>query len=107
MSPNADDYLSLFAQYRAETGARDFGAAYMEPADERYRLLFEQLCRLLVKSSAFNRAMPQEFRRTARLYLRGDRQTLKHMGQAEMRHFMLSDLYDYIQLCQRLGQHAW
>jgi predicted NAD/FAD-dependent oxidoreductase len=107
MSPDAADYLTLFSQYRADSGTQDFGAAYLEPADERYRLLFEQVCRLLVKSSDFNRAMPQEFRNTARLYLRGDRHTLKHMAQADMRHFMLSDLYDYVHLCQRAGQQAW
>lgn len=107
MSPNVDDYLTLFAHYRAAAGARSFGSAYLEPADERYRLLFEQLCRLLVKSSPFNRAMPQEFRHTARLYLRGDRRTLDKMSHADMRHFMLSDLYDYVQLCQRMGQPAW
>ena len=71
------------------------------------RLLFEQVCRLLGKRSDFNRAMPQEFRQTARLYLRGDQHTLKHMAQPQMRHFMLSDLFDYVELCQRVGQHAW
>jgi len=107
MSPNADDYLALFEQYRTDTGVRDFGRAYLEPSDERYRLLFEQACRLLVKASGFNQAMPGEFARTARLYLSGDRRTLHHMGQADMRHFMLSDLYDYLQLCRRMGQQRW
>ncbi|HET9956853.1 MAG TPA: hypothetical protein VFQ61_20295 [Polyangiaceae bacterium] len=107
MSPNAEDYLALFLNYRDESGGHDFGQAYLEPEDERYRFLFEQVCRLLVKSSAFNEALPQEFRRTARLYVRSDPQTLAHMRSAEMRHFMLSDLYDYVHLCSRLGQAPW
>ena len=107
VSPDATDFLKLFAQYGTDVGKRDFGAAYLEPDDDRYRLLFEQLCRLLIKSSPFTARMPPEFRKTARLYLQGDRRTLEHMAQPEMRHFMLSDLYDYVQLCERLGQHAW
>lgn len=104
MSPDARDYLTLFRSYQREAGARDFGQVYLEAEDERYRLLFEQVCRLLLKSSPFNRALPQEFRRTARLYVRGDPKTLAHMRSVEMRHFMLSDLYDYVHLYSRLGR---
>ena len=100
--PDATDYLALFGQYE-----HDFGAAYLEPEDERYRLLFDQACRLLIQGSAFNLAMPQEFRRTARLYLDGDAATLAHMRVAQMRHFMLSDLYDYVHLSDAMGQEAW
>ena len=107
MSPDARSYLKLFANYRDVAGDRDFGNVYLEPEDERYRLLFEQVCRLLVKSSPFNRAMPEEFRRTARRYLAGDARVLAHMRSAEMRHFMLSDLYDYVHLCSRAGQGPW
>jgi hypothetical protein len=105
--PDAQDYLLLFARYHDESGVIDFGRAYLEPEDERYRLLFQQVCRLLVKSSPFNLAMPQEFRRTARLYLAGDPKTVAHMGAAQMRHFMLSDFYDYVHLCRRMGQERW
>lgn len=105
--PDAQAYLTLFSAYQKETGLRDFGQAYLEPEDERYRLLFEQVCRLLVKHSPFNGRMPQEFRRTARLYLARDHETLAHMRTAEMRHFMLSDLYDYVHLCSRVGQGSW
>jgi hypothetical protein len=107
MTPNAADYMALFERYRDPKGAHDFGQAYLEPEDERYRLLFEQVCHLLVQPSDFNQHMPQEFRRTARLYLDGDSKTLQHMRTAQMRHFMLSDLYDYVHLCLRLGQRAW
>lgn len=107
MSPDARDYLSLFANYRDEAGERDFGRVYLEPEDERYRLLFEQVCRLLVQWSPFNQALPPEFQRTARLYISGDPETVAHMRSAEMRHFMLSDLYDYVHLCSRLGQGPW
>lgn len=104
MSPDARDYLALFANCRDNSEGRDFGRAYLEPEDERYRLLFEQVCRLLVKSSPFNQALPREFVRTARLYIRGDRNTLAHLRNAEMRHFMLSDLYDDVHLSNRLGR---
>lgn len=104
---DASDYLALFAQYRGDSGARDFGRAYLKPEDERYRLLFDQVCHLLVNASPFTLAMPPEFRRTARLYLNGDAETVARMRTAEMRHFMLSDLYDYVHLCSRLGQRRW
>jgi len=108
-SPNASDYMKLFAQYRDDLGigARDFGQVYLEPEDERYRLLFEQVCRLLVRVSMFNLEMPQAFRRTAQAYLNADPKTLGHMRTAQMRHFMLSDLYDYVHLCERMGQRRW
>jgi hypothetical protein len=103
-APAAADYLALFARYRDASGALDFGRAYLEPEDERYRLLFDQVCHLLVKSSSFNLGMPQEFRRAARSYLDGDQRVVARMRQPEMRHFMLSDFYDYVHLCQRMGQ---
>ena len=101
--PDPDAYLALFARYRDELGGLDFGRAYLSPEDDRYRLLFDQLCRLLTRPSAFNLAMPQEFRRTAHRYLAGDARTQAHMRTPEMRHFMLSDLYDYVHLSSRLG----
>jgi hypothetical protein len=104
MSPDARDYLALFGNYKDGSDGRDFGQAYLEPADERYRLLFEQVCRLLLQWSPFNQALPPEFQRTARLYVSGDAKTLARMRSADMRHFMLSDLYDYVHLCDRLGQ---
>jgi hypothetical protein len=91
---------------RRHAGAR-FGRAYLEPPDERYRLLFDRLSRLLVRPSRFNLGMPPAFRRTAHGYLDGDRATRAHMRSAEMRHFMLSDLYDYCYLSSRLGQGPW
>ena len=57
--PDLADYTELFGLY-----AKDLGAAYLEPEDERYRLLFDQLCRLLAKPSAFNLSLPEPFRRT-------------------------------------------
>jgi hypothetical protein len=96
--PNAKDYMQLFKRY-----GQDFGAAYLEPEDERFRFLFDQLCRLLIQPSPFNLALPEPFRTTAHKYLAGDKFTVDHMQIVENRHFMLSDLFDYIQLCQRAG----
>lgn len=107
MPPDAEDYLRLFAHYSGHEARGDFGRAYLEPEDERYRLLFEHVCRLLVRRSSFNGSMPQEFRDTARRYLDRDREVIAHMGSAQMRHFMLSDLYDYVHLCSRIGQPRW
>ena len=106
-APDAQDYLVLFGNYKDEMQGHDFGKAYLEPEDERYRLLFEQVIRLLLKTSPFNLGMPQEFRKTARLYTNGDFKTLQHMREPQMRHFMLSDLYDYVYLCSRMGQGRW
>jgi hypothetical protein len=100
--PDADDYLSLFGRYQ-----RDFGPAYLDPEDERYRLLFEQVCQLLLPASAFNLSMPQEFRRTAHQWATGDTATHLHMRDPQNRHFMLSDLYDYVHLRKTMGGPGW
>jgi hypothetical protein len=105
--PDARDYLKLFSAYHGATAARDFSEIYLDAEHEGYRLLFEQICRLLVMASPFNQAMPQEFRHTARLYRAGDKKTVEHMRRPEMRHFMLSDLFDYVHLCGRAGQTRW
>lgn len=96
--PEASDYLALFDRYGA-----DFAQVYMGPDDERFRLLFDQVCRLLAQPSAFNLGLPQPFRHTAFRYLEGEPRTLEHMTIAENRHFMLSDLYDYVHLVQTMG----
>jgi hypothetical protein len=100
--PDGNDYLSLFGRY-----GKDFGAAYLEPEDERYRLLFDNICVLLVKPSDFNLSMPQEFRTTASRYLAKDEATIAHMRDPLNRHFMLSDLYDYVHLRQTMGGKPW
>ncbi|WP_067734103.1 hypothetical protein [Novosphingobium naphthalenivorans] len=96
--PDGDDYLTLFGRYRA-----DFGDVYMEPEDERFRLLFDQICRILTQPSSFNLSLPEQFRRTAFRYLEGDEAVLAHMLNPENRHFMLSDLFDYVHLVQTMG----
>ena len=100
--PEAGDYLALFARY-----GKDFSTAYLEPEDERYRLLFDQVCQLLVRPSAFNLSMPPEFRTTAHRYLAGDEVTVGRMRDPQNRHFMLSDVYDYMHLRARMGDPAW
>ena len=96
--PDADDYLALFGRYKA-----DFGDVYMDPEDERFRLLFDQICRMLTQPSPFNMALPEQFRSTAFRYLEGDPHTVAHMTTIENRHFMLSDLFDYVHLVNTLG----
>ena len=96
--PDSDDYLALFGRYK-----EDFGDVYMDPEDERFRLLFDQICRMLTQPSAFNLSLPAQFRTTAFRYLDGDAQTVAHMTNVENRHFMLSDLFDYIHLVKTMG----
>jgi len=96
--PDSDDYLAIFGRYK-----EDFGDVYMEPEDERFRLLFDQICRMLTQPSSFNLSLPEQFRTTAFRYLEGDARTVAHMKAVENRHFMLSDLYDYIHLVKRMG----
>ena len=96
--PDAEAYLALFARYRA-----DFGDVYMGPQDERYRLLFDQICHMLKLASPFNLSLPAQFRMTALRYLEGEAATLAHMTAIENRHFMLSDLFDYIHLVSTMG----
>jgi len=100
--PEAQHYLELFAAY-----GKDFGPAYLEPEDERYRLLFDQICHLLAQSSPFNLSMPQEFRISAQRYLAGDKSTVTHLRNPQNRHFMLSDLYDYVHLRLHMGGPGW
>jgi hypothetical protein len=96
--PRLDDYLELFRLY-----GDGLGEAYLEPEDERYRLLFEQFCRLLAQSSPFNATLPEPFRLTAKRYQAGDPATVAHMQVPENRNFMLSDLNDYLDLRRRMG----
>lgn len=88
-----DDYAALLRLY-----GDGLSEAYMAPNDERYRLLFDQLCRLLVKSSPFNLEIPAPFRVTAQRYLNEDEATRRQMDRAENRNFMVSDLADFIEL---------
>lgn len=91
--PTLDDYVRLFEAY-----GEDISSVYLKPSDTRYELLFEQAVRLLVQPSTFNLTLPKPFRVTAHNYLAGDEKTVRHMGYPENRHFMLSDLFDFIQL---------
>lgn len=96
-SPDLDDYLELFRLYGG-----DLSKAYLAPMDERYRLLFDQLCRLMARQSLFNLEIPQPFRLTAQRYLAGDDAVRRDMERPENRNFMLSDLFDFIELHRRL-----
>ena len=91
--PTLDDYVRLFAAY-----GEDISSVYLKPSDTRYELLFEQAARLLIQPSKFNLSLPKPFRITAQSYLAGDAKTVRHMSYPENRHFMLSDLYDFIVL---------
>ena len=97
-TPDSDDYLAIFGRYKD-----DFGDVYMDPEDERFRLLFDQNAGMLTQPSSFNLSLPEQFRTTAFRYLDGDDHTVAHMKAVENRHFMLSDLFDYIHLVKTMG----
>jgi hypothetical protein len=67
--PELSDYTALFARYGK------LSDIYMGPDDERFRLLFEQVCHLLSQPSPFNLSLPDGFVRTARQYLANDSRT--------------------------------
>lgn len=91
--PELVDYLRLFEPY-----GHELSSAYLKPNDERYKFVFEQAARLLARPSPFNASLPKPFCITAQKYLAGDERTVRHMSYPENRHFMLSDLYDFIAL---------
>ncbi|CCQ74869.1 hypothetical protein [Magnetospira sp. QH-2] len=99
--PDAKDYRTLFEMYGG-----DMSDIYLDTDEEHYRLLFEQVVRLLVKPSGYNATLPEPFRLTAQRYLDGHEDTVVQMEQAENRNFMLSDLYDFIRLTDAASRDA-
>lgn len=95
--PDSEDYLHCFDMY-----GKDIRTIYLEEDDVRYEFLFVRILRLLIQSSPFNLKIPDPFKVTARKYLHGDPETRAHMNVAENRHFMLSDLYDFVVLHHKL-----
>ncbi|MBF0447420.1 MAG: hypothetical protein HQL67_04390 [Magnetococcales bacterium] len=93
-NPDLEDYVRLFDRY----GEKIQTIYQEEEEDDRYALLFEQIVRLLIKPSPFNRMLPEKFRLSSHRYLRGDPLTVKHFAYPSNRHFMMSDLYDLIML---------
>jgi hypothetical protein len=81
--PDAATDLAIFSR-----DGHSYCAACLEPEDDRYRMRFDQVCRLLVQGSRFKRLMPPEVGRTATLYLASDASTVTHMRDAQMRHVM-------------------
>jgi len=100
--PQLEDYVRLFESY-----GEDMNSIYLKSNDSRYEFLFQQATRLLAQHSAFNATIPAPFRVTAQNYINGDEQTVRHMNYPENRHFMLSDLYDFVMLkkCTQKRQH--
>jgi len=96
--PSVEDYCRLFESY-----GNDISTIYLKPNDRRYELLFEQTARLLARPSPFNDSLPRPFIITAQKYVAGDEKTVRHMSYPENRHFMLSDLYDIVQLRRSMG----
>jgi hypothetical protein len=91
--PELDDYLKLFRLYE---GKLDFTIKGTKDGD--YSFIFEQVMRLLLKPSPFNRTLPEPFISVAERYAFGDEATLAHFRYNENKQFFLSDVYDSIMI---------
>jgi hypothetical protein len=97
--PDERDYSSLFRIY-----GDDLGSLYRDPDSDRYALLFEQVVRLLIKPSPFNRSLPESFRVAARRYHDGDPSAAEHLRHRASHHLVLCDLHDLISLRSRVAR---
>lgn len=91
--PDLNDYLKLFELY---TGKLDFDVTGAAGGD--YTFLFQQVMRLMQQRSPFNAALPAPILGAARRYAAGEAAIVAHFGYNENRRFLLSDLYDFLQL---------
>ena len=91
--PDLQDYLKLFELY---AGKLDFSIKGTKGGD--YTFLFQQVMRLMQKRSPFNAALPAPFLAVVQKYANGDPVIVAHFNYHENRQFLLSDLYDYLQL---------
>lgn len=100
MQPKAEHYLRILDFYS------DALREPVEPAGNRFELVFEQVVRLLARPSSFNDSLPAPFLDVAYRYAEGEAATLRHFGYDENRQFFLSDLYDYLLLVTHRGHLA-
>ncbi len=91
--PDLSDYLKLFELY---AGKLEFTVSGGNGGD--YTFLFQQVMRLMQRRSPFNAALPAPFLAAARRYAAGEAAIVAHFGYNENRRFLLSDLYDFLQL---------
>ncbi len=91
--PELNDYLQLFELY---AGKLDFTIKGTAGGD--YSFIFEQVMRLLLKSSPFNDSLPEPFLAVAERYAFNDTATVAHFRYNENKQFFLSDLYDSLVL---------
>lgn len=93
--PELNDYLKLFELY---AGRLDFTIEGTKDGD--YSFIFEQVVRLLLKSSSFNDILPEPFLAVAERYAFNDTATVAHFKYNENKQFFLGDLYDSLMLYQ-------
>lgn len=93
--PELNDYLQLFELY---AGKLDFTIAGTKDGD--YSFIFEQVMRMLLKSSSFNDSLPEPFLAVAERYAFNDPATVAHFKYNENKQFFLSDLYDSLMIYQ-------
>ncbi|MFO7593925.1 MAG: hypothetical protein R6X15_07795 [Pseudomonadota bacterium] len=91
--PELNDYLKLFELYE---GKLDFSIKETKVGD--YSFIFEQIIRLLLKSSPFNDSLPETFISVAVRYTSGDAATAEHFRYNDNKQFFLSDLHDSLEL---------
>lgn len=93
--PELKDYLTLFGLYE---GKLDFNIKGTKGGD--YSFIFEQIVRLLLRSSPFNDSLPETFIGVAERYTFDDPATVAHFRYNENKQFFLSDLHDSLVLYQ-------
>ena len=91
--PELNDYIKLFRLYE---GKLDFTIKGTKGGD--YTFIFEQVVRLLLKPSPFNRTLPEPFISVAERYAFSDVATVTHFRYNENKQFFLSDVYDSLMI---------
>lgn len=99
--PELKDYLTLFDLYE---GKLDFSIKGTKGGD--YSFIFEQIIRLLLKSSPFNDSLPETFISVAERYAFEDPATVAHFRYNENKQFFLGDLHDSLVLYKSEGSRA-
>jgi len=91
--PTLDDYDKLFSLY-----GKNLNFNKEDSNDWDLSLIFEQIIRLLIIKSDFNRNIPRPFIFIAKKYESAEPAINKHFQYKENHKFFLSDLYDFIQI---------
>lgn len=74
---------------------------YKQSSDESVQSLFESVALTIVHSEYLMQKLPVNFTEAAQGFAAKESETLKHFSDLENMRFMLSDLFDYLELVKR------